>query len=159
MHPNLPALGRHGEGWVVLQSIVIVAGVACAIVGPRWPHADEPCLRIAGAVVETAAVVVFVVSRVALGKAFTPLPKPRDQGSLRTTGIYAYVRHPVYTAVIVGGVGLALHHSPLVFVPTALIAVVFWLKSIREEAWLCERYPDYAAYRLATRGRFLPRVL
>src|SRR5579862_8478050 len=73
-----PALGRHGEGWVVLQSVVIVAGAICAIVGPRWPRADEPWLRIAGGVLELAAIVIFVVSRAALGKSFTPLPTPRD---------------------------------------------------------------------------------
>ncbi|HEY3921178.1 MAG TPA: isoprenylcysteine carboxylmethyltransferase family protein [Gaiellaceae bacterium] len=153
-----PALGRHGEGWVVLQSVVIVAGVSCAIAGPRWPHADEPWLRIAGGALELAAIAIFAVSRLTLGRSFTPLPKPRDRGTLSTTGIYAQVRHPVYAALIVGGVGLALHHSWLVFAPTAVIAVVFWLKSLREEAWLVTRYPGYEDYRRSTRYRFFPGV-
>jgi protein-S-isoprenylcysteine O-methyltransferase Ste14 len=154
-----PALGRQGEGWVVLQSAVIVAGAICGALGPRWPHADEPWLRIAGGLLVFAAVAIFLVSRLGLGKSFTPLPKPADRGSLQTTGIYAYVRHPIYTAVVIIGVGLALLTSALVFVPTAVIAVVFWLKSLREEAWLAERYPEYAAYRRATPHRFVPWVI
>ncbi|HEY4347956.1 MAG TPA: hypothetical protein VGM80_10230, partial [Gaiellaceae bacterium] len=59
--------------------------------------------------------------------------------------------------LLLAGVGLALHRSPLVFAPLALLAVVFWLKSIREEAWLTERYPDYPAYRRATPNRFFFR--
>jgi hypothetical protein len=55
--------------------------------------------------------------------------------------------------------GLSLHRSPLVLVPTAVLALVFWLKSIREEAGLTERYPDYPAYRQATPRRFIPWII
>ena len=151
-----PALGRRGEGWVVLQSIVILAAAACAAFGPPWPSAWEPWLRIAGFALEAVAVVMFVVSRVTLGPSFTVLPRPRDRSTLRSSGIYARVRHPVYGAVLIGGVGISLHRSPLVFAPTAVLAVVFFLKSLREEAWLAERYAGYPAYRQATPHRFVP---
>ena len=154
-----PPLGRRGEGWVLLQSIVIVAAVVCAIEGPRWPRGIEPGPRIAGIALELVAVVLLVVSRIALAGSFTVLPRPREGGTLRNTGIYARARHPIYGALIVGGIGLALHRSPLVFAPTAVLAVVFWLKSLREEAWLVVRYPEYAEYRRATPRRFVPRVL
>ena len=143
----------------MLQTLVIVAAVVCAVVGPRWPHGAEPWLRIAGFLLEAAGVAIFVVCRVALGPSFTPLPRPRDRAALRTTGIYPRVRHPVYGALIVAGIGLALHRSPLVFVPTAVLAIVFALKAVREEAWLTERYPDYPAYRRATPYRFIPWIL
>jgi protein-S-isoprenylcysteine O-methyltransferase Ste14 len=156
---DLPALGRRGEGWVVLQSIVILAAAACAAFGPSWPDGGEPWLRIAGFVLEGVGVAMFILSRLALGKSFTPLPRPRDGSTLRSTGIYARARHPVYGALLIAGVGLSLHRSPLVFVPTAVLAVVFWLKSIREEAWLAERYPDYPAYRQATPRRFIPWIV
>ena len=141
-----------------MQSVVIMAGAACAALGPRWPHGGEPWLRIAGFVLEAAAVAGFFVSRIALGEAFTPFPRPRDRSTLRSTGIYAHVRHPVYGAVLIGGVGLSLQRSGLVLLPTAVLVLVFWLKSIREEAWLAERYPEYAAYREATPWRFVPWV-
>jgi protein-S-isoprenylcysteine O-methyltransferase Ste14 len=154
-----PALGRRGEGWVVLQSIVIVAAAACAVVGPRWPHGGEPWLRIAGFVLETAGAAMFIVSRITLGRSFTVLPRPRDRSTLRSTGIYARARHPVYGGLLVFLLGLSLHRSPLVLAPTAVLALVFWLKSIREEAWLAGRYADYPAYRQATPRRFIPWII
>ena len=153
-----PALGRRGGGWVVIQSAVILAIAACAIAGPGWPESTEPWLRIAGFVLEAVGVAMVVVCRIALGSSFTPFPRPRSRSTLHRTGIYAHARHPVYGALLIAGVGLALHRSPLVFAPTALLAVVFWLKSIREEAWLTERYPDYPAYRQATPRRFIPWI-
>ena len=142
-----------------MQSAVFAAAALCAALGPHWPHGGEPWLRIAGFALEAVGVATFVVSRVTLGRSFTPLPRPRDGATLRTTGIYARVRHPVYGGVLVAGVGLSLHRSPLVLVPTAVLGVVFWLKSIREERWLGERYAEYPAYRAATRYRFVPWLL
>lgn len=159
MSRSPPALGRRGEGWVVLQSIVIAAAVACAVFGPHWPHGGHLWLRIAGSSLEAAGVAMLVVSRVTLGRSFTALPRPRERSTLRTTGIYGCARHPVYGGLLVAGVGLSLHRSPLVLAPTVALAVVFWLKSLREEAWLCERYPGYPAYRQATPHRFIPWIL
>lgn len=156
---NLPALGRRGEGWVVLQSIVLVAMVICAVVGPRWPPSVQPWLRTFGFVLEAAGAGMLILSRITLGRAFTPLPRPRDRSTLRSTGIYARARHPLYGGLLVFGLGLSLHRSPLVVAPTAVLAVVFWLKSIREEAWLAERYPEYPAYRRATPNRFIPWII
>lgn len=156
---NPPALGRRGEGWVVLQSIVLVAMVACAVVGPRWPPSVQPWLRTFGFVLEAASAGMLILSRITLGRAFTPLPRPRDRSTLRSTGIYARARHPLYGGLLVFGLGLSLHRSPLVLAPTAVLAVVFWLKSIREEAWLAERYPEYPAYRRATPNRFIPWII
>jgi protein-S-isoprenylcysteine O-methyltransferase Ste14 len=156
---NPPALGRRGEGWVVLQSIVVAAAVALAILGPRWPNGGEPWLRVVGFVLEAAGAGILILSRITLGRSFTPLPRPRDRSTLRTTGIYARARHPIYGGLLVLSLGLSLHRSPLVLVPTGVLAVVFWLKSIREEAWLAERYPEYPAYRRATPCRFIPWII
>jgi protein-S-isoprenylcysteine O-methyltransferase Ste14 len=135
---------------------VIAAGIACAILGPRWPHGAEPWLRITGSIVEAAGLALVVAGRIALGRSFTPLPRPRQRGTLRRSGVYAYVRHPIYGGLLVAGIGLALHHSALVFLPAAVLSAVFLFKSMREEAWLAGRYPDYDAYRRATQHRFVP---
>jgi protein-S-isoprenylcysteine O-methyltransferase Ste14 len=156
---NPPALGRRGEGWVVLQSIVLVAMIICAVLGLRWPPSVQPWLRTFGFVLEAAGAGMLILSRITLGRAFTPLPRPRDRSTLRSTGIYARARHPLYGGLLVFGLGLSLHRSPLVLAPTAVLAVVFWLKSIREEAWLAERYPEYPAYRRATPIRFIPWII
>ena len=45
--------------------------------------------------------------------------------------------------------------SPLALVPTVVLGLLFDAKSRREEAWLTERLPGYAAYRARTR-KFVP---
>ena len=75
---------------------------------------------------------------------------------LRQGGIFGLVRHPVYGGVILIGLGWSLADAPLGLVPTALLAVLFDLKAQREEAWLIERFPEYAAYRAGTPRRFVP---
>ena len=153
---RIPALGPRGEGWVALQSVVLLAAVVCAVVGPAWPRSVEPELRIAGFVLEAAGAALFLAARVELGRSFTVLPRPRKRASLRRHGVYAYARHPIYGGLLLFLVGLALHRSALVFLPASALAVVFLFKSMREEAWLAERFPDYPAYRRATPRRFVP---
>ena len=37
----------------------------------------------------------------------TPLPKPRPGGKLVTTGVYSYLRHPMYAGLLAFAFGLA----------------------------------------------------
>jgi protein-S-isoprenylcysteine O-methyltransferase Ste14 len=91
-----------------------------------------------------------------LGSNVTPLPKPKDEGTLVRTGLYAHMRHPIYTAFDLLAFGWALATASL---PRLLLAVMlaafFDAKANREEAWLVERFPEYPAYRKRV-GKFLP---
>jgi protein-S-isoprenylcysteine O-methyltransferase Ste14 len=155
----VPALGPRGEGWVVLQLLVGGAIAACGLLGAGWPEGAEWPLRAAGIALEVCGAVLGVLGVRGLGSSFTPLPLPREQAGLRRDGIYRRVRHPIYGGVFVFALGWTLCHSPLALVPTALLALVFDLKSRREELWLTEGYPEYAEYRAATPRRFIPWVL
>ena len=152
---RIPRLGPRGEGWVALQTVLIVATVASTLTGSRWPRSDRLALEVLGAVAASGGIGLFVYARVTLGRSFTPLPRPRDDASFTDRGPYRRVRHPVYAGVILAAIGWSLLRAPIGLVPSALLAVVFDLKSRREEAWLLERYPPYDAYRRRTR-RFVP---
>ena len=93
----------------------------------------------------------------ALGRGTTPLPRPSQQARLVQTGIYARVRHPLYTSVMLASLGWALMWQswPALFVAVALIPF-FYGKARREERWLREQFPDYADYEQRV-PRFLPR--
>jgi protein-S-isoprenylcysteine O-methyltransferase Ste14 len=68
-------------------------------------------------------------------------------------GPYRLVRHPIYTGLILGAVGLAVITPwPGTFIATGLLTVVLDLKRRREEVWLRDRYPGYAAYQARTRA-------
>jgi protein-S-isoprenylcysteine O-methyltransferase Ste14 len=156
--PEIPPLGRRGEGWVVLQAVLIAALVALCAVGPRWPDGVQVPLAVVGTLLALVAVTLVAWSSRLLGKGLTPLPRPVREGALVETGPYRVVRHPIYSGLLVLASGLSLAFSPLALVPTALLAVLFALKAAVEERFLSEAYPAYEAYAERTRSRLVQFV-
>lgn len=149
-------MGQRGEIWVAVQAGLLLLVVLAPQVGPAWPYAHA--FRIAGAICLVIGVVVFVWSAWKLGRSLTPFPRPVPHGHLVTSGAYRFVRHPIYFGVLSGVLGLALMtHSPLRLALTAVLFLFFDRKARREEAWLHEKYPDYAAYKKRVR-RLIPWI-
>jgi protein-S-isoprenylcysteine O-methyltransferase Ste14 len=66
------------------------------------------------------------------------------------------VRHPIYGGLVLAATGWALLTAAVpALVGAALLLAFFRLKSGREEVWLRDRYPGYAAYAARTR-RLIP---
>jgi protein-S-isoprenylcysteine O-methyltransferase Ste14 len=58
------------------------------------------------------------------------------------------VRHPIYSGLILAAFGWAMVQASIVAVVLAgVLAAFLRVKSSREEAWLIQRFPGYAAYR------------
>lgn len=85
-------------------------------------------------------------------------PSPKSGGSLVTHGIYRYVRHPMYTSILIFGVAcvIAKQGAATLALFCMLLGVLFG-KARLEEQWLCEKFPGYPAYMKTTR-RFLPGI-
>jgi protein-S-isoprenylcysteine O-methyltransferase Ste14 len=87
---------------------------------------------------------------------FNIRPTPRDGGTLVTSGPYQWIRHPMYTAVLLAAAGAAA-------VPGQPLDAVLWLtllgvlaaKAVIEERALRVRFPGYGDYMRQT-TRFLP---
>lgn len=145
-----------GGWWVVGQFILLGLAALLPRRGPRWPRpllwgarlAALPALGIGGWLVASAPG--------ALGANLTPFPRPRPTATLVRQGIYARVRHPIYGGLILLAWGWALltANTSRLGCAGALVAL-FAAKARREETWLEERFPEYAAYRDAV-PRFLP---
>ena len=76
-----------------------------------------------------------------LGRNLTAVPHPRDGAELVETGIYRFVRHPIYGGLIAMAVAWGLMNASLLtLLMAAVLALFFDLKSRREEAWLRARY-------------------
>ena len=153
---RLPELGPRGEGWVALQLLLGAAIAGCGFVGVYWPGSVEASFGVLGLLIAVAGVLLVLLGVLALGSSFTPLPRPRARTRLRQSGIFRLVRHPMYGGAILVGLGWSLADAPLGLIPTGLLVLLFDLKARREEAWLIERFPAYAAYRAGTPRRFVP---
>ena len=154
---HLPSLGPRGEGWVLIQGVLLVVVAAAGwSLGPDWSGPLRLAGIVVGIVLIAGGIVLAVRGAVDLRGALTPLPKPRDGAALVETGAYSFVRHPIYGGLILAAFGWAIGQASIVAVALAVALATFLrLKSVREEAWLEQRFPDYAAYRARTR-RLIP---
>ena len=88
---------------------------------------------------------------------FNIRPAPKAQGHLVTTGPYRWIRHPMYTSVLLGAAALAWTSNLMAagWASWLTLAAVLLLKSTLEERWMRVKHPGYAAYILWSK-RFLP---
>ena len=154
---SVSAHGSRGGWWVVGQFIIIIMIITAGFVSDG-KYDGGLLSTIIGATLCLVAVGFGWGGFGALGRNLTAFPKPLDNGQLVTTGVYAIVRHPIYTAVLCGSAGYAfLTMSYWGMVLTGILGVWFEFKSRREEQFLRDRFPTYAAY-AQTVKKFLPRI-
>ena len=136
---------RRGEWWLLGQLLLIGLDIAL----PAWPSVwrSPQGLIVVGVVVLITGLLLAGVAFVHLGSSLTPLPEPMPQAELKAHGLYGFCRHPLYLAVLVCALGMALIKGAVVH-PLLLLALAVLLRSKakREEQALLLQYPDYAAY-------------
>lgn len=153
---RVPELGPRGEGWVILQVLLLGLTAIAGATGPAWGGDAGLLTSTAGAVLVLTGGALAVRGAADLRSALTPFPRPIEGAELVDRGAYGLVRHPIYSGIIMGATGWALiTAAPAAFAGAATLLVLFDLKSRREEAWLAERHPGYAAYQRRVR-KLLP---
>jgi len=123
---------------------------------PPWITGDVA--RIVAIVLLAAGGVLIVTTRVAMGRSFTVLPKPRPGGELVTSGPFRLVRHPIYLGVLLCLAGGSLLHSWSGIALTGALAILWAGKARVEERYLQKRFPEYDSYRSRVRYRLVPFV-
>jgi protein-S-isoprenylcysteine O-methyltransferase Ste14 len=141
----------------VLIGLLILVGVSG--MPAFWPSSSIGWVALTIGLIAIAVGGWLVVRAFAdLGPSLTPVPRPRNDGRLIESGIYARLRHPIYAGVMLAGLGWSgLTRSIGAFVVALLLAAFLDAKARREESWLMERYPAYEAYRKRSK-RFVPGI-
>jgi protein-S-isoprenylcysteine O-methyltransferase Ste14 len=156
---RLPSLGPRGEGWVILQFVLLgLIGAAGLWLGQGWDGGLRNASVALGVAIVVAGGSLAALGGRDLGSALTPLPHPRESAQLVDAGVYHRVRHPIYGGVILGALGWSLLTASTAALALSVVLWLFFvLKSTREEAWLMRRFAGYAEYRTRTR-RFIPWI-
>lgn len=143
--------GRRGEWLVVLQLALFVVFVAA----PSWNPWMTPGLGAALAPARWTALVILGVISVAFAvlgvrsiRAYlTPLPYPVDHSRLVCDGVYALVRHPLYSSQLFAALGWTVFTLSLTHLALLVAGFLFFdYKAGKEERWLTERHPEYRDY-------------
>lgn len=158
MRRPLPTLGPRGEGWVVIQFVLLGVIALLGTTGPAWEGPVRGLTTIAAVALLATGGTLAVRGLLDLRENLTPLPHPRANGRLVAHGAYRLARHPIYGGLILCAVGWGLlTAAPAALAAAAVLFAFFDLKSRREEAWLVDHYPGYTEYRAMTR-RLVPWI-
>jgi protein-S-isoprenylcysteine O-methyltransferase Ste14 len=111
-----------------------------------WPQGYWPFWL--GASVTVAGLLFAVWARVHLGRNWSSSVTIKQGHELIITGPYGVVRHPIYTGILTGFLGMAIAISQVRgFIVVVLVFFSFWLKLSMEEKWMRSQFGEtYAAY-------------
>lgn len=152
---NLGELRGGRWGMVAAQGLLFAAVGGFALL-PAWGPELASSLSAALALVLIGSVGVLW-SAANLGSALTPSPVP-NQAGLVARGLYRWARHPMYTALVVICLGVAVGSGKsLSYASVIALAVFFEYKTRVEEQHLVVAYEGYAEYAART-GKFVPGI-
>ena len=91
--------------------------------------------------------IVMLIAIKDLGSNLSPFPKPLASGNLITSGVYRYMRHPMYYSLILISFGLFIIKLSLYYLClTISLAVIIKFKIILEEKYLNKKFKNYLLY-------------
>ena len=111
-----------------------------------------------GAALTAIGIGFAIWARVNLGRNWSSRPAVKEHHELVMTGPYAYVRHPIYSGIMLAALGTALTSSVFGVGMFVFISILFALRINKEERIMLELFPEqYPAYQKHTK-RLVPFV-
>ncbi|HLK32009.1 MAG TPA: methyltransferase [Terriglobales bacterium] len=99
---------------------------------------------------------IAIIARLSLGRNIGLVPAQRE---IVTSGMYRYMRHPVYSAYFISAISWGLScFSPANALVIGAGCVMYVVKTLMEESFLSQD-PKYAAYMAKVRWRWFPGVI
>jgi len=147
---------ERGGWWVMAQSGLMVLVLA---LGPLCPGAGGSGVNRAIAWVWFGLGAVFGVGgALVLRGNRTIFPRPNARSRLVQHGVYRWVRHPLYTSLMLLAAGWSCFWWSWPTAVAGLVLAVFLnSKAAHEESWLKATFPNYGTYCQRVK-RFFPKV-
>ncbi|MCL1595229.1 MAG: isoprenylcysteine carboxylmethyltransferase family protein [Actinomycetia bacterium] len=152
---------ERGIGWVLAQGALFVFFFIAVLFG-------DSVSEVPGLVLVWTVGVIIAVGGAALsawsvllhGSRLSPFPFPVEGMQVIDTGPYRYMRHPMYSGIVLFtlGVGLA-YGKPSVLLSSLTFLVFFVAKSGHEEDMMIKYMDGYREYRSSVPWRIIPFVV
>jgi protein-S-isoprenylcysteine O-methyltransferase Ste14 len=112
-----------------------------------------------GTVMIIAGCAANIMGRFSLGRNWANQIKIYQEQTLVQTGMYRFVRHPLYSSIILMFYGACLVYRNILglFAVTAVFVPFMYYRARQEEMLLLQRFSEYAEYRAGT-GMFFPKA-
>ncbi|MFD0862920.1 methyltransferase family protein [Sungkyunkwania multivorans] len=140
---------------------VIAQGGLLVLYLADWPLFEMPTSPIifwVALAMIWVGILIGIMAMAQLNKNLSPFPTPKSDAQLVQTGLYKYIRHPIYTGILLAALSYAFFiGSSFKLLIFLLLLTLFYFKSKYEEKKLKLKFPDYEGY-MKTTGRFLPKI-
>ncbi|MGB7280893.1 MAG: isoprenylcysteine carboxylmethyltransferase family protein [Candidatus Acidiferrum sp.] len=120
---------------------------------------EGSAIRWLGVAITAAGIGFALWARWHLGSNWSGLVTLKEGHELIRTGPYRFIRHPIYTGVLIGVFGTLLEDGEMrSLIALAMVWLSFDVKARREESFLAQEFgPGFAEHQSHT-GMFLPKL-
>jgi len=137
-----------------IRVVIVILVILLVRLGVFRGHGvnTDPWRAAVGIALFVVGLAVAIWARVHIGRNWgTPMTQ-KDEPELVTSGPYHLVRHPIYSGILVAGIGTAVALSWLWLTAVALAGIYFIYSATVEERYLTQRFPaEYPAYKRSTK--------
>ena len=148
------AQSRMGQflGFRVALFVIVYLLIRAGVIKGHQPIVSDPVLQGIGMALFLMGLGLAVWARVYLGRNWgTPMSEKVD-AELVTTGPYQYIRNPIYSGIILAGIGTTVGVSWNWVVGVALAGAYFIYSATAEAGIMERRFPEtYSAYKRSTK--------
>ncbi|MFA5834731.1 MAG: isoprenylcysteine carboxylmethyltransferase family protein [Bacteroidota bacterium] len=116
-------------------------------------------LQIVGIVLSLISIPMGISVFTNIGKNITDTVETRKNHQLVTSGIYRFIRHPLYTTGFLFFVGLGLLSSNwLMLLLSLIVLITLYVRTFTEEQKLIEEFGERYTEYMNTTGKFIPKL-
>jgi protein-S-isoprenylcysteine O-methyltransferase Ste14 len=137
-----------------IRAVIVVVVIVLVRVGVFRGHGidTDPWRAGIGLVLFVSGLTFAVWARIHLGRNWgTPMTQ-KDDPELVTSGPYRLVRHPIYSGILIAGIGTAVGLDWRWLTAVILASVYCFYSATVEERYMTEQFPDdYPIYRRSTK--------
>jgi protein-S-isoprenylcysteine O-methyltransferase Ste14 len=139
--------------------IIVVVFILARLFGNHTLAVHDLALEIVGVAVFLSGIALAVWARIYLGRNWGMPMTEKAEPELVTSGPYHFIRHPIYSGILLGMLGTALATNIYWLIALALVGAYFIYSATVEEKLMTSNFPtQYPSYKAHTK-MLIPFVL
>ena len=108
----------------------------------------SPLSYLVGFLIMIIALIILLVAIKDLGRNLSPFPRPINNSNLVTSGIYRFMRHPMYYSLIFISFGVFITKLSIYYLFLSIsLCLVIKFKIVLEEQYLDNKFKNYLIYK------------
>jgi protein-S-isoprenylcysteine O-methyltransferase Ste14 len=156
---------RESSSEFVLHAIPVLVGFVLLFAKGNWGWLnyrglpDVPAIWMTGLALTMLGIGISIWARLTLGRNWSSVVTLKQGHELIRTGLYRWIRHPIYTGLLLAMFGTAMCKGHLRgWIGVAIVAATFYFKARREERFLRQEFGAGFEEHARQTGMFLPKL-